>query len=278
MRGMADSYVDYMFADPPYPHIKRSYGFWQSGEWLEMMIAVATEARRILKPFGSALFVLQPNIDPAHGLRRWLHDFQGWLFDHWNIVQDAYWWNHTAVPNYYSIQMGLMRQSVKLLVWAGAIDCFRNQDAALWDVGKNHLARDAERRFTRQAPSGVNWNPCTIQAAMNRRGGSSPFNLLPIQNTRTNGDDAGGHGHGAGTPLKLVEWWLKFATPADGVVLDPYMGSGTTGVACLRTGRKFVGVEIDAEYFAIACQRIQKEHDRIQDGLRQAAMEFAGDV
>jgi site-specific DNA-methyltransferase (adenine-specific) len=47
-----------------------------------------------------------------------------------------------------------------------------------------------------------------------------------------------------------------------GFVADPYMGSGTTGVACVRTGRRFVGIEICENYFRIACKRIQDELNR----------------
>jgi len=43
-----------------------------------------------------------------------------------------------------------------------------------------------------------------------------------------------------------------------GVVLDPFMGSGTTGVACVKLGRKFIGIEIEPKYFAIACKRIEE--------------------
>jgi DNA modification methylase len=42
-------------------------------------------------------------------------------------------------------------------------------------------------------------------------------------------------------------------------VFDPFMGSGTTGVACVRTGRRFIGIEIDPHYFAIAKRRIEAE-------------------
>ena len=42
-----------------------------------------------------------------------------------------------------------------------------------------------------------------------------------------------------------------------GTVLDPFMGSGTTGIACVRTGRKFIGIEIDKSYFDIAVKRIK---------------------
>jgi len=44
-----------------------------------------------------------------------------------------------------------------------------------------------------------------------------------------------------------------------GTVLDPFMGSGTTGIACIRTGRKFIGIERDARYFEIAKQRLEAE-------------------
>jgi hypothetical protein len=47
------------------------------------------------------------------------------------------------------------------------------------------------------------------------------------------------------------------AVGAFGVVLDPFMGSGTTGVACVKTGRSFIGIELDEDYFNIACKRIQ---------------------
>lgn len=51
---------------------------------------------------------------------------------------------------------------------------------------------------------------------------------------------------------RLVE---RFTSPGD-TILDPFMGSGTTGVACVNTGRKFIGIELDAEYFKIASARI----------------------
>lgn len=46
--------------------------------------------------------------------------------------------------------------------------------------------------------------------------------------------------------------------PTDGTILDPFMGSGTTGVACVKTGRKFIGIELDPAYCEIAKQRIEK--------------------
>lgn len=59
-------------------------------------------------------------------------------------------------------------------------------------------------------------------------------------------------------PVSVAEWLLK-PIREGGTILDPFMGSGTTGVACVRTGRNFIGCEIDPTYFAIAQRRIADE-------------------
>jgi len=64
--------------------------------------------------------------------------------------------------------------------------------------------------------------------------------------------------HPTQKPVELMEWCLTFLP--DGVVLDPFMGSGTTGVACVKAGRKFIGIELDEGYFDIACSRIEKAY------------------
>ncbi len=53
------------------------------------------------------------------------------------------------------------------------------------------------------------------------------------------------------------EYYVEKIVAPDGLVLDPFMGSGTTGVACLQTGRRFIGIEIDEGYFDIAVRRIE---------------------
>lgn len=68
-----------------------------------------------------------------------------------------------------------------------------------------------------------------------------------------------GKQHPTQKPLALMRWCLEFIKDAE-VVLDPFMGSGTTGVACAKAGRKFVGIEINEEYFNVACERIRKAY------------------
>jgi site-specific DNA-methyltransferase (adenine-specific) len=57
-------------------------------------------------------------------------------------------------------------------------------------------------------------------------------------------------------PIKLMTYLINLVTPPDGTVLDPFMGSGTTGVACKTTGNPFIGIERDPEYFTLAQTRI----------------------
>lgn len=60
--------------------------------------------------------------------------------------------------------------------------------------------------------------------------------------------------HPTQKPLPLMEWCVTFTK---GLILDPFMGSGTTGVACAKLGRKFIGIELEPKYFDIACKRIE---------------------
>lgn len=62
--------------------------------------------------------------------------------------------------------------------------------------------------------------------------------------------------HPVQKPVSLMAWILENYTSPSDTILDPFMGSGTTGVACVQTGRNFIGIEIDPGYFAIAQKRI----------------------
>ena len=65
--------------------------------------------------------------------------------------------------------------------------------------------------------------------------------------------------HPTQKPVELMKWVLdKAKVPVGGLVLDPFCGSGTTGVACVQTGRRFIGIEIDEGYADIARARIAK--------------------
>jgi site-specific DNA-methyltransferase (adenine-specific)/modification methylase len=64
--------------------------------------------------------------------------------------------------------------------------------------------------------------------------------------------------HPTQKPLNLMRWCIDWVKNSQ-TILDPFMGSGTTGVAAIQMGRKFIGIERDERYFEIACKRIEHE-------------------
>ena len=92
---------------------------------------------------------------------------------------------------------------------------------------------------------------------MGRKGGESaydpplPNTLLEIKSTRGK--------HSTEKPVELMEWILKYYSKEGDLILDPTMGSGSTGVACQNMNRKFIGIEKDEEIFKVAKNRLNKK-------------------
>ncbi len=76
--------------------------------------------------------------------------------------------------------------------------------------------------------------------------------------------------HPCEKPLEMIEHIIKTSTRPNALVADPFAGGGTTGVACVRTGRNFIGVEIDPTYFAIAERRIAEAQAQLALPLAEA--------
>ena len=77
-------------------------------------------------------------------------------------------------------------------------------------------------------------------------------------------DRQGESGHPCPKPIAFMRWLVDKTSLAGNTVLDPFMGSGTTGEACIQTGRKFIGVELERKYFDIACERIDQAQRQVR--------------
>lgn len=96
-------------------------------------------------------------------------------------------------------------------------------------------------------------------------GGSTnryPTSVLEFSVVNQDGSSDGGKFHPTQKPVSLMEYLIKTYSNEGETVLDFTMGSGTTGVAALNTGRKFIGIELDDKYFDIAKQRIEEVANR----------------
>lgn len=258
LKTLPDSSIDAIISDPPYPEIDRDYGRFTEPEWHDLMHGVVDESRRVLTPKGSAVFILQPNFTAAGSMRTWLWEFMVWAGTHHNIVQDAYWLNFAALPTGINQRtIGLMRSSIKYAVWIGPPDCNRYQDQVLWKPSEAIKAADLNSRAVHHSPSGHTIRHGAMARAAMERGGTTPLNCLPIANTNST-SSGGAFGHGAATPIQLCAWWTRYLTKPGDTVLDPFTGSGTTGIAALEHARSFIGIERDPNYYEIARKRLQE--------------------
>lgn len=113
---------------------------------------------------------------------------------------------------------------------------------------------DGAPQFTGDRP-GTGWEAVAVchRSGKKRWNGGGKHAFWSIQRGPTDG-------HPTQKPVALAEAIVKDFTDAEETILDPFMGSGTTGVACVNLGRKFIGVEIEPKYFNIACRRIEAAH------------------
>jgi site-specific DNA-methyltransferase (adenine-specific) len=163
--------------------------------------------------------------DPPYGL-----DFHGKSWD-------------TSIPNW----LDAARMVSRLVM-------FTTAPTTQWEYPKpdwvNCWYRDASNS---RAPSGGfnHWSPILIYGTVK----------FPVDSKKLHAiahSQPSGFPHPSPKPLALMIWLIENGSNPGDVVLDPFMGSGTTGVAAMHTGRKFVGIEMDAGYFQIAKARIEK--------------------
>lgn len=126
-------------------------------------------------------------------------------------------------------------------------------------------------RFFKSCEFGIEDAPSFIYTAKasksERNEGCEEFNeknindgrLTSIDNPFQRGDTLRKNIHPTVKPLKLMEYLVKLVTPKDGVCLDPFMGSGTTAVACKKNGFKYLGFEKEAEYIEICEARLKNK-------------------
>lgn len=96
---------------------------------------------------------------------------------------------------------------------------------------------------------------------VNNCGTSDILNIPNIKTKNRNGKNL----HNTEKPVELMKILIENSSKENEIVLDPFMGIGTTGIACLNTNRKFIGFELDKEYFEIAKKRIEDRSEELEE-------------
>jgi DNA modification methylase len=253
LKTFGDATIDLVVTSPPYADRRKdTYGGVHPDEYVRWFLPIADELWRVLDRKGS--FVLNIKERVVNGER---HTYvielilemrkRGWLW-----TEEYCWHKKNCYPGKWPNRF---RDSwERCLHFTKERQFSMYQDAVMVPVGdwaetrlKNLSATDRMRDESRVS-SGLGKN---VSNWLGRRL-VYPTNVLHMATECSN------QAHSAVFPVGLPEWFIKLFTQEGGIVLDPFMGSGTTAVAAKSLGRDYVGIEVVEEYVEQAWQRIEQ--------------------
>ena len=251
LKDFPDDSVDLIFTSPPYADQRKStYGGIKPNDYVEWFLPKAEQFRRVLKPTGT--FILNIKERVVNGER---HTYvielilqlreQGWLW-----TEEYMWHKKNSYPGKWPNRF---RDSWERLLQFNNQKKFNMyQEAVMVPVGdwaKTRLAKLSEtdkRRDESKAKSGFGKNISNWVG----RDMVYPNNVLHMATECYN------RNHSATFPVALPSWFIKLFTLPGDVVLDPFLGSGTTAVAAKQLGRRYIGIDTNPEYCEIAKERV----------------------
>lgn len=223
MKDIPDGSVDCIITDPPYG---TTHAKWDKKVDLKVFFS---EAFRVLKQNGAlACFCQLPfGVDLINACRK---DFR------YEII-----WKKSISGGFLNANKMPLRAHENIFIFYRKLPVFNKQ----YTDGKPY--KQANGCAKTSCLYGKQKTFTTINL-----GWRNPIDVLSIKSDR-NGD------HPTQKPVELMEWLVKTYTNPGDTVLDCFMGSGTTGRACVRNGRNFIGMELQEKYFEIAKNRIEGE-------------------
>lgn len=232
MKEIPDGSVDMILADPPYG---RTNCEWDSVIPLEPMWR---EYNRIIKTNGAiVLFSQQPfETDLIQSNRK---------FFRYEII-----WNKNSTTGFLLANKMPLKKHENIVVFYKKLPTYNPQ--------KTHGKPYGNKRRTGYDSQGV-YKGTQLIHKTNETGDRFPTSIIDFSNFNRND-----RFHPTQKPTALLEYLIRTYTNQGEVVLDNCMGSGSTGVACVNTGRDFIGIEKDDKYFEVAEERIRKAEEERQ--------------
>jgi len=243
--------VQLILTSPPYANNRsKQYGGVPIDEYVEWFLPIGEELRRVLKPRGSFVLNVKERVHKGEratyiielilALRK-----QGWLW-----VEEYIWHKKNCYPGKWPNRFRDAWERCLHFTKERHFDMY--QDAVMVEIGDwaekrfRYPSRNDGVRHASQVGSGF------AKKVANWLGREKvyPTNVLYLPTECRN------TGHPAAFPTALAEWFIKLFTQPGDMVLDPFLGSGTTAVACLNLGRSCVGIEISQPYLEVAERRL----------------------
>jgi DNA modification methylase len=262
LKDFPENSIDLIFTSPPYAdQRKNTYGGIKPDLYVEWFLPKSEQFLRVLKPTGT--FVLNIKERVVNGERHtYVIDLikalknQGWLW-----TEEFVWHKKNSFPGKWPNRF---RDSWERLLQFNKLKKFNFfQDEVMVPVGDwakkrlSNLSKTDQLRDESKVNSGFGKNVSNWIG----RDKVYPTNVLHYATECSN------RNHSAVFPEKLPRWFIKLFTQQGEIVLDPFIGSGTTAVAAIQLGREFIGIERDKEFVDISRKRI----DNLQIGIPSIA-------
>lgn len=228
MKGIKDASIDMILCDLP-------YGITQN-KW-DIVIPLSdlwAEYNRIITDNGAIVLTSQ-------GMFSALLMTTNPKMYRYNII-----WEKSNVTNFLNANKMPMRIHEEILIFYKSLPIYNPQKSK----GKAYIDKQHENNH------GSNYSTISRIPTINT-GDRHPHTIIKISN-----DDTGTL-HPTQKPVKLMEYLIRTYTNEGNLVLDNCMGSGTTGVACKNLNRRFIGMEMNPEYFNIASKRISQTQNML---------------
>jgi site-specific DNA-methyltransferase (adenine-specific)/site-specific DNA-methyltransferase (cytosine-N4-specific) len=251
LKRLPNDSVDLIFTSPPYAdQRKNTYGGIHPDEYVEWFLPISEELLRVLKPTGT--FILNIKEKVADGERStYVMELiiamrkQGWLW-----TEEFIWHKKNCYPGKWPNRF---RDAWERLLQFNKNKKFNMyQEEVMVPMGDwskarlKNLSDTDKQRDNSKVGSGFGKN---ISNWVNRDK-AFPTNVLHLATECNNKN------HSAAFPEELPEWFIKLFTKTNDIVLDPFMGSGTTNIVANRLSRNSIGIEIIKEYYDMVRSQI----------------------
>ena len=254
LKNLPENSVNLIVTSPPYADQRKdTYGGIHPDEYVKWFLPIAGELFRVLNPKGT--FILNIKEKVVEGER---HTYvielimemrkQGWLW-----TEEFIWHKKNCFPGKWPNRF---RDAWEHLLQFNKQKNFNMyQDKVMVPMGDwartrlKNLSETDKRRDNSKVGSGFGKN---VSMWLGRKL-AYPTNVLVMATETSNKN------HSAVFPKELPSWFIKLFTKPHDVVLDPFLGSGTTSVAAFQLNRNSIGIEIQKEYHQLATQNINKQ-------------------
>ncbi|WP_152203653.1 DNA-methyltransferase [Georgenia thermotolerans] len=250
MRTLPAESVDAVITSPPYAEQRKStYGGIPEKDYPAWTVAWMREARRLLKPDGSVIINISPHINKGQLSDYVLRTRLALRQDGWNECDELIWHKTNAMPVGPNNRP---RRSWESLLW------YSKTPKCYTDPTANGAA---PLRATAVVTSGQHVKQGGFDHYTDGGNKNTTPKVARSQNVVAMSKGSETTGHPAPFPWQLAEWCGRLICPPGGTVLDPFNGSGSTGVAALRNGWDYIGIEKVPEYVAMSKRRLAAIED-----------------